>query len=161
MKNIENTVKLLSLFGNHRIHYEATDLYDLYFAYFLIPGLTLLGIFLAVYFGVFSLPSFQANLFFGLSFSVILLWCYLCFSDPGRVIDMQGQLRRIPGLNQLSRQAYQDSIHGKKVVNQSLCATCEIERPTRCKHCSKCDVCVMKMDHHCRFSFIHLLFETL
>ncbi|QEU63028.1 Pfa3 [Kluyveromyces lactis] len=30
-----------------------------------------------------------------------------------------------------------------------FCQTCEIWKPDRCHHCSKCNKCFLKMDHHC------------
>ncbi|XP_075054946.1 palmitoyltransferase ZDHHC20 [Mixophyes fleayi] len=29
------------------------------------------------------------------------------------------------------------------------CERCQLIKPDRCHHCSACDVCVLKMDHHC------------
>lgn len=150
-KHIEQSIQLLSLFGRHRIRYEISDLYEAYFAYLLIPSLTLIGVYLLLYYGLFSsaIPESLSFTFVLLSMVVFMLWVYLCSSDPGRTIDRFGYLTRVEGLNRRCRENYQESIEGKRVVNQSLCASCEIERPNRCKHCSKCDVCIMRLDHHC------------
>lgn len=30
-----------------------------------------------------------------------------------------------------------------------VCQVCHVWKPDRCHHCSSCDVCILKMDHHC------------
>lgn len=48
------------------------------------------------------------------------------------------------------------SIKGRMVNNVSklewdFCAVCECYRPPRAWHCSTCDICILKRDHHCTF----------
>jgi len=38
---------------------------------------------------------------------------------------------------------------GMIYVPDTVCTTCKIVKPARSKHCSFCDRCVMKFDHHC------------
>lgn len=83
---------------------------------------------------------------------VILLFVLASFTDPGIIprnhkvpkefsdhLDVQGEpshrFLRISGIT----------------VKQRFCRTCLILRPPRSKHCSICDNCVLRFDHHCNW----------
>ncbi|KAJ7973405.1 S-acyltransferase [Quillaja saponaria] len=67
----------------------------------------------------------------------MLLFLLTSFSDPGTVkADNVSQY--------LSAYPY-DSI----IYTEKECSTCKIPKPARSKHCSICDRCVARFDHHC------------
>ncbi|RZC52432.1 hypothetical protein C5167_020863 [Papaver somniferum] len=67
----------------------------------------------------------------------VVLFLLSSFSDPGTVnADNVTQY--------LSSYPYDNIIFTEKV-----CTTCKIPKPARSKHCSICDRCVARFDHHC------------
>ncbi|KAI4301857.1 hypothetical protein L6164_035095 [Bauhinia variegata] len=67
----------------------------------------------------------------------ILLFLLTSFSDPGTV--------KAENVSQyLSAYPYDNIIYTEKE-----CSTCKIPKPARSKHCSICDCCVARFDHHC------------
>ena len=64
------------------------------------------------------------------------------------------------------------SITTKRDGRFRVCRTCHVWKPDRCHHCSRCDKCILKMDHHCpwfpgcigfnnqRFFIQYLLYAT-
>ncbi|XP_027350757.1 probable protein S-acyltransferase 17 isoform X1 [Abrus precatorius] len=67
----------------------------------------------------------------------ILLFLLTSFSDPGTV--------NANNVSQyLSAYPYDNIIYAEKE-----CSTCKIPKPARSKHCSICDRCVARFDHHC------------
>ncbi|XP_008246544.1 PREDICTED: probable protein S-acyltransferase 17 isoform X1 [Prunus mume] len=67
----------------------------------------------------------------------VLLFLLTSFSDPGTVkADNVSQY--------LSAYPYDNVIYSEKE-----CSTCKIPKPARSKHCSICDRCVARFDHHC------------
>ncbi|CAB4029431.1 palmitoyltransferase ZDHHC17 isoform X3 [Paramuricea clavata] len=59
--------------------------------------------------------------------------------DPGTITATHGERKRI-----IVNLAEDGSLDFK-----SFCPTCLVRRPIRSKHCSICDCCVARMDHHC------------
>ena len=149
---LQATLALLKRFTRHRLSYELSDLFDHYLAFMFVPTLALMALVLLGEVGLFNgvIPAAPIEAFFILAVLTLLLWLYLCGSDPGTVLDGRQNLKPYSFNNTDLRRNYVEIMEGSKLMVTSVCPTCEIERPNRCKHCIKCDACVYRMDHHCR-----------
>ncbi|KAL8498094.1 hypothetical protein ACS0TY_021428 [Phlomoides rotata] len=67
----------------------------------------------------------------------ILLFILTSFSDPGVVtsVNVSQYLAAYP--------------YDNVIFSEKECSTCKIPKPARSKHCSICDRCVARFDHHC------------
>ncbi|KAH0855825.1 hypothetical protein HID58_084086 [Brassica napus] len=75
---------------------------------------------------------------------IMLLWSYFTavFTDPGSVPEHFRRELVVVG----------DSLEAGASTGQGAlgyCPKCRIVKPPRCHHCSVCQRCVLKMDHHC------------
>lgn len=75
--------------------------------------------------------------------SIIFLWAYYvaCWSDPGSTEQYYKKLGLL------------DDILNKKIPAEltlmPVCKTCHLPKPERVHHCSKCNQCYFRFDHHC------------
>lgn len=71
------------------------------------------------------------SIFYISSFMTIITHTKAMLTNPGEV-------------NQIK---FNSEIH--KTKKESFCNKCNHQRPFRAKHCSKCNKCILKFDHHC------------
>ena len=87
--------------------------------------------------------------------TISLILCLICiFSSPGILppnIDNNQNETKKNYKNSSFPYKFKEKlivIRGQLLILK-VCSTCLITRPLGCTHCSKCNICVEKMDHHC------------
>ncbi|CAI9101086.1 OLC1v1038332C1 [Oldenlandia corymbosa var. corymbosa] len=93
---------------------------------------------------------------------VLLTWCYLMvvLRDPGSVPENwklvslgdieEGNTAAVPSSDPQNLAPTVASLDGVELESAvRYCNTCRNGKPPRCHHCSICQRCVLKMDHHC------------
>lgn len=126
-----------------------------------------------LYFGL-ALPYYWSEVhpilpMVALFFFLLTVGCLLgaCLADPGiiprrEVILATGSREKLElelGYNVLGEAVEGYDGEGERILippelksqGYRWCTTCKIVRPPRASHCSECDNCVLRFDHHCPF----------
>lgn len=121
------------------------------FLFILVPGLLF-----QIYPGAYFWANYTAGipLFAALLNILSLIWLVTTvFSDPGIMPRQPDYRDRFDPATQSLRvkqpPRFQDVVLHGYPIRLKFCATCNIYRPPRCTHCSVCDNCVERFDHHC------------
>ncbi|PON75485.1 Zinc finger, DHHC-type, palmitoyltransferase [Parasponia andersonii] len=112
--------------------------------------------------GLHSFFAFSVMILFH-ALLILLLWSYftVVLKDPGAVPENWKPLVEEESLQAGTYLTFSDQVDpGASSSTQSFdglerrqpvgyCARCQNGKPPRCHHCSVCQRCVLKMDHHC------------
>ncbi|KAM3365180.1 hypothetical protein ACQJBY_015125 [Aegilops geniculata] len=92
---------------------------------------------------------------------IMMLWCYfmVVFTNPGAVPENWRHAAEEDGMyannsSTISNNVATDCVNPPSTSEEQghaprYCSRCQNGKPPRCHHCSICDRCVLKMDHHC------------
>ncbi|CAG9316038.1 unnamed protein product [Blepharisma stoltei] len=138
------SLKILGPMGKSKISYYALYIFNRPNPFFQLTYLSLsLGgyyIFYAQAFPFIPNPLVPAiHMYLGSIMYLLALCTFFaaCWKSPGKVT--QNNYKKY-----LSLFPY-DNI----LFKENSCTTCKLQKPARSKHCSVCEGCVPKMDHHC------------
>lgn len=88
-----------------------------------------------------------------LQISSLILLVATAFSDPGIMPRQKEWSEQFDIRTQSKRpkqpQRYYDIVLRGHPFKVKWCSTCNIYRPPRCTHCSVCENCIERFDHHC------------
>eukprot|EP00747_Dinoflagellata_sp_TGD_P044790 gnl/TRDRNA2_/TRDRNA2_143467_c0_seq4.p1 gnl/TRDRNA2_/TRDRNA2_143467_c0~~gnl/TRDRNA2_/TRDRNA2_143467_c0_seq4.p1 ORF type:complete len:421 (-),score=40.18 gnl/TRDRNA2_/TRDRNA2_143467_c0_seq4:24-1286(-) len=88
-----------------------------------------------------------------LQIASLVLLVNTCFSDPGIMPRQKDYTEYFDSQTKMFRTKqpprYHDIVLHSHLFKVKYCTTCNIYRPPRCTHCSVCENCVEKFDHHC------------
>lgn len=81
----------------------------------------------------------------------IVLTCFAqcIFKSPGEVPIVPYGLKYLELMESRPMDKSLEKDVFKNLTSVKLCHKCFVVKPKRCHHCSTCDKCVLKMDHHC------------
>ncbi|KAK6527991.1 palmitoyltransferase for Vac8p [Arthrobotrys megalospora] len=82
--------------------------------------------------------------FVGIWLYWMLNWSYTVatFSSPGTPLETKSKYSALPTHSQ-------SAITVKASGEERFCKKCQCRKPDRTHHCTTCNTCVLKMDHHC------------
>ena len=72
-------------------------------------------------------------IFYFSAFMTIYCYTLSIFTDPGTIEN--------------------DKLNVLEKDDKTFCKKCDVERPLRAHHCSTCNKCILKLDHHCPWIF--------
>jgi len=143
-----NANKLPKLYGNNKLWCKlfcisGPQYYNIFFAFILIslPNACLLYIYIRAYSQISILYQIIIS-FFIYIIEIIMMILGGC-TDPGILPRHPNDL-----YYNTNRPLLHTVLNGNKII-LAFCYSCSMYRPPRTSHCSVCDNCVERFDHHC------------